>query len=192
MVEFLRGVDGHLDLLIYGGKPQHNDLWHMLFQNFGVNPPPHQQYFEPEAVRGLCEKYFQQLFEINIAPYEQDGWETISSADFKSYRGQYINSKIQRMKQVKENNEIRILAFKSIIEEQQMTPLLKACNVKFNLLKDSGITLEIPNLPMPSTLTEFEVEITFYDFVRQTYGRIIEDKNLYSPTHTFASQMRLI
>jgi hypothetical protein len=192
MVEFLRGADGHIELLVYGGKPQHADLWDLLFRNFGVNPPPWQQYFEPDAVRSLCEKYFKQLIEINIAPFEQDGWETIGAADFKSYRGHFIDSSIQRMKQVKENREIKILAFRSLMEQQQITPMVGTCDVRFSLLKDSGITLEIPNLPLPSMLTEFEVEIAFYDFARQTYGRIIGDRNLYLPTQTYQSQMKLI
>jgi hypothetical protein len=192
MVEFLRGTDGHLELLVYGGKPQHIDLWDLLFQNFRVNPPPMQQYFEPDAVRSLCEKYFNRLYEINIAPFEQAGWETINTADFKSHRSQFIDSNIQRMKQVRENKEIRILAFRSVMEQQQITPMVGACDVRFSLLKDSGITLEIPNLPLPSMLTEFEAEIVFYDFARHTYGQIVGDRNLYLSTRTNESQMKLI
>lgn len=192
MVEFLRGVDGRIELLVYGGKPQHADLWDLLVQNFGINPPPWQQYFEPDAVRSLCDKYFRQLYEINIAPFEQDGWKTISAADFKSYRGQFIDSSIQRMKQVKENREIKILAFRSVVEQQQITPMTASCDVRFSLLKDSGITLEIPNLPLPSVLTELEVEVVFYDFARQVYGLIIGDRNLYLSTRTYQSQMKLI
>jgi len=192
MVEFFPDPDGHIEILVYGGRQARNHLWDALARNFGVSPSPFQRYFDPSAVRKLCETYFDSLYEINIAPDNQDGWETISLADFKSYTGRFILPKAKRMQQVRENKDIRIMAFESILDAQiLMPPMLRACDVRFKLLKDSGVTISTPPLELPSFLSDLEVESTFYDFVRQTYSRIIGDKDLYATTKNYPLQFSL-
>jgi hypothetical protein len=138
MVEFITNDNGQLELLVYGGKKGRNELWEMLKINFGVNPEPVARYFRPEAIRALCEHYFERLTEINIDPFEEAGWGTIKLADYKSYRGNFILSSARRMKEVKDNKNIVINSFESVLLDQFMNPMLKPCNVKFRLLKDSG------------------------------------------------------
>ena len=141
MVEFISNENGQLELLVYGGTTGRSKLWEMLKYEFRINPEPVARYFLPEAVRILCERYFNKLTEINIDPFEEAGWGTIKLADYKSYRGSFLLTTARRMIEVLENKNIIIKSFESILQEQLMNPMLKPANIKFKLLKDSGVSL---------------------------------------------------
>lgn len=193
MVEFLANENGQLELLVYGGTQGRNQLWEMLKYNFDVNPEPQARYFRPEAVRSLCETYFECLTEINIDPFEEDGWGTIKLADFKSYRGNFILPSARRMREIKDNKNIAINSFESILFDQLMNPMLKPCNVKFRLLRDSGISMTIPELELPINITDIAYEIHFYDFARQCYNTIIGSEQMFSPIPSgFSQQLSLL
>jgi len=191
MIEFFQNTDGFLELLIYGGRQARNQLWKTLEYDFAVNPSPFQRNFEPDAVRTLCEQFFDSLTSINISPSDQDGWETISVADFKSYNRRFILRTAKRMQQIYDNKDIIITSFESVMDKQiMMPPMTKPSNVQFKLLKDSGITLSFPPLEVSHTLNELEVESAFYDLARQVYGKIMGDRNLYANVKTYLSQQR--
>ncbi len=193
MIEFVLDSGRRLELLVYGDIRAKNHLWEMLKYDFGINPEPTPRYFRPESVRAICNRFFDRLQEININPQDQDGWETIRAADFKAYRGQFIDPNADRMNQVKRNLDIMIRSFQSVLYEQLMHPMIQPCNVKFSLLQDSGITFEIPELELPSAISEIEYELTFYDFVRELYQSIVQDDGSFqAPSTRLVKQLVLV
>ncbi len=61
-----------------------------------------------------------------------------------------------------------------------MVPQLEdVYDIKFQILKDSGVSLEIPELKLPANRTDIAYESLLYDFARQTYGRIIGNNEFY-------------
>jgi hypothetical protein len=193
MIEFLPDATlGNLDLLIYGGRQGYIELWRMLKDNFGVMREPTPRVFSDIGLRNLCEKVFERLYQIAIDPWYKDGWGTIKAADFKSSRGQFIDPNVDRMKQVLENKEILIQSFKSVLPKQMMFPSLEdAYDIKFQILKDSGVSIEIPELKLPSSKTDISYESVLYDFARQTYGRIIGGNELYEDISDDAKSAQL-
>lgn len=181
MIEFLPDPNaGKLDFLVYGGRQGYIELWEMLKDNFGVIGEPTSRVFTDIGLRNLCEKVFERLYQITIDPWYKAGWGTIKAADFKSSRGQFIDPNVDRMKQVLENKEILIQSFKSVLPKQMMTPPLEdAYDVKFQVLKDRGVSIEIPELKLPANKTDIAYESVLYDFARQTYGRIVGGNKLY-------------
>jgi hypothetical protein len=182
MLELVSGSEaGELDLLVYGGKQGRIELWNMLRENFGVEGEPSTRRFSDAAVRTLCEEFFDRLFQIEFDPLNQSGWGTISAADFKSGRGQYIDPEVDRMQQVRHNTEIVIHTFKSELRNQSVEPLEDLYNIRFRLLKDSGVNMHIPELRLPPGTDEFEREMVFYDLAQQSYRRIVGTEELYEP-----------
>jgi hypothetical protein len=177
MVEFIE-TSGKLELLIYGGKQGQQELLNMLKHNFGVvSLTP--QIFTDIGVRNLCERMFDRLFYVLFDPYYKEGWGTIQSANFKSRRGQFIDTRAERMQQLKEDSEILIRAFKSILHGQMLNPPLEdAYNIKFEVLQDRGVSLEMPELKLPNNKGDISYETVLYDFARQTYFRIIGTEQL--------------
>lgn len=196
MIEFMADPDsGLFEFLVYGGKQGRIELWNVLRREFGVVEDPIPRMFSSMAVRRLCESFFNLLYQIIIDPLNQSGWGTINAADFKSSRGQYIDPEVDRMRQVHENKDIIILSFKSEIRNQSMEPLEDFYNIRFSLLRDCGVNMQVPELKLPLTMSDLEYETVFYDFARQAYHRIIGDEDLYEPmpaeTETGPEQLSL-
>ncbi len=64
----------------------------------------------------------------------QEGWGTINAADFKSKRGQFIDPDVENMQQIRENQDIIIQSFTSVLRNQRIEPLGNFYEVKFSLL----------------------------------------------------------
>jgi hypothetical protein len=145
------------------------------------------------AERRLCEKFFDHLYQIKIDPTHQAGWGTISAADFKSKRGQYIDPNVDRMQQVRNNKDIIIQSFKSELRNHKIDRLDDFYNIKFRLLADSGINIAIPALKMPLKTSNLQYETVLYDFARQSYYRIVGNEELYEAIpEEYGGQLRLL
>lgn len=180
MVEFTVGASG-LEFLMYGGRQGRVELWNMLRENFGLEEEPLSRTFSDRSIRALCERFFDRLFEITFDPLNQTGWGTISAADFKSERGQYIRPEVDRMKQVRNNTDIVIRTFESELRNQTMEPLENSYDIRFRLLKDSGINFQIPELELPPNASDFEREMVVYDLAQQSYRQVVGTEELYEP-----------
>jgi hypothetical protein len=196
MVEFSEGPSSKkIELLVYGGKQGNVELWNMLRNNFGIDAKEVvPRVFSDTGLRSLCERFFQRLYQININPWYKEGWGTIKAADFKSSRGQFIDPNVDRMKQILENKDILIESFRSVLAGQMMVPDLEdAYTIKFHILKDSGVSLDIPELTLPATKSDIAYETTLYDLAHQTYRRIIGDEELFEapPEKPDAQQLSL-
>ncbi len=62
------------------------DLWRdqgyqefqqMLEEHFGIIEKPTELKFSDMGVRRLCEKFFEQLYQVTSKPLHQEGWGTI-------------------------------------------------------------------------------------------------------------------
>lgn len=183
MVEFLANQEsGNLDLLVYGGPQGQKDLWEMLRCNFGVQSDPIPLYLSLDGIRLLCEEFFLFLFEIVTDPTQQDGYGNIIEADLKANKREFILSNADRMQQILNNKNIRIRSFRSIIPQQTIPSLRSKYEVRFRVLKDSGIRLEIPALSIRRRLDPNFYEIVMYDFARYVYAQIVKDRNIYTNT----------
>ncbi len=183
MVEFLVDLDsGCLEFLIYGGNQGYQEFQQMLEEHFGIIEKPTELKFSDMGVRRLCEKFFEQLYQVTSKPLHQEGWGTIDVADFKSERGQFIDPFVERMQQIRENENIIIKSFKSVLRNQRIESLGDFYNVKFSLLKDrSGINLTIPELTLPASYSDVDYERVVYDFARYIYNQIIGQEYVYEP-----------
>ena len=183
MVEFLNDPEsGCLDLLIYGGNRGFQEFFQMVSDHFAISEEPSALRFSGIGTRHLCEKFFEQLYQIVFDPLNQSGWGTISAADFKSTRGQFIDSNVEQMRHVRENEDIIIQSFKSVLYNQRIEPLQNYYDIRFSLLKDrSGIKLTIPELTLPASYSDVEYECVVYDFARQIYYQLIGQENVYEP-----------
>ena len=177
LIDFIE-ESGMLGLLIYGGHQGQFELLEMLRRNFNISSPK-QDIFSAVGIRTLCERDFEYLYEVMIDPLLQEGWGTINTADFRSERGRYIDPDVDRMRQVRDNPKIVIRSYRSIRRKQLMEPLQDPYDVKFAILRDGGVTMEIPELQLPKTLPDLEYESVFYDLARQTYQRIVGDSDPY-------------
>lgn|GEM_PF-1982805 len=176
LVEFITSEE-KLELIVYGGKQGNKELVTLLKEKFGITEFT-PQVFSDESVRKLCENRFDRLFHIEIDPYDKDGWGTINYANFKSGRGQYIRSDVERMKQILENKEIFIRSFRSMLHNQTMPPLQDYYDIKFEVLKDRGVSIDLPELILPRA-TDVSYETILYDFARKAYLIIIGDEELH-------------
>lgn len=175
MVEFIV-TDEKLELLIYGGKQGHSELINLFKENFGITQLlPH--VFTDVGVRNLCENRFDRLFTIDFDPYDMDGWGTIQAANFKSGRGQFIKHEVERMKQIRDNKDILIRSFRSVLHNQMIEPLQNVYDIRFEVLKDRGVSIEIPELKLPPA-ADLSYEAILYDFARQAYSRIVGEEEL--------------
>lgn len=183
MIEFLTDLDsGYLEFLIYGGNQGYQEFQQMLEEHFGIIEKPTELKFSDMGVRRLCEKFFEQLYQVTSKPLHQEGWGTIDVADFKSERGQFIDPFVERMQQIRKNENIIIKSFKSVLRNQRIESLGDFYNVKFSLLKDrSGINLTIPELTLPTSYSDVDYERVVYDFARYIYNQIIGQEYVYEP-----------
>ena len=183
MVEFLNDPEsGCLDLLIYGGNRGFQEFFQMVSDHFAISEEPSALRFSDIGTRHLCEKFFEQLYQIVFDPLNQSGWGTISAADFKSTKGKFIDSDVKQMRQIRENQDIIIQSFKSVLYNQRIEPLQNYYNIKFSLLKNrNGIKLTVPELTLPASYSDVEYESVVYDFARHIYYQLIGQENVYEP-----------
>lgn len=194
MIEFVSASQSsRLDFLVYGGKQGLVELWSMLKANLGVNDEPVPVAFTDIGVRNLCERFFDRLYQITFDPLYQSGWGTISAADFRSRRGQYINPEVDRMRQIRESENIIIRTFESEIRNQTIAPLEDYYDIRFRLLKDSGVNMKISELKVPSTANDLDYETVLYGLAQQTYNRIIGYEDIYEaiPEKPIVEQLKL-
>jgi len=189
LIDFI-DESGTVGLLVYGGHQGQFELRDMLRKNFGIDSPQ-QDVFSAAGVRVLCERDFESLYEVVIDPLLQEGWGTISTADFRSERGRYIDSTVDRMQQVRANPKITIRSYKSVLRRQIMVPLEDPYDVKFAILRDGGVSMDIPELSLPKSTRDLEYESIFYDFARQCYERIVGDTNPYEAPSEALIQLSL-
>lgn len=190
MVEFLPNESsGGLDLLIYGGPQGQQNLWDMLQNNIKAMDEPTPRYLTAQGIRNLCEEFFEQLYEIVTDPGTHDGYGNIIEADLKANKREYINHNSDRMQQIHGNKGIKIRAFRSIIMHQSISSLRRKYDVKFKVLKDSGIRLEMPELQVKKKTDDVLYEIVLYDFARSVYAQIVKDKDLYEEIGDYQEDM---
>jgi hypothetical protein len=181
MVEFLPNQEsGRLDLLVYGGPQGQKELWEMLRNNFGVHTDPIPLYLSMEGIRLLCEEFFEQLFEIVADPTQQDGYGNIIEANLKGNKREYILPSADRMQQIHQNKNIRIRSFRSIILNQSIISLRNRYDIRFRVLKDSGVKIEMPGLILKKRSDPNSYETVLYNFARYIYGQIVKDRNVYT------------
>lgn len=194
LIEFIpHSESGKLEFLTYGGRQGRIELWQMLRQHFGLTEDPVPRQFTDQAVRNLCHEFFSRLFQIIFDPFDQEGWGTISAADFKSGRGQSIDPEVDRMQQIRQNTNIIIRSFESELRNQSIDSLENFYDIRFSLLKDSGINMQIPELKLPPRSDDIEYETALYDFAQQAFRRIVGDEELYEeiPEADKAKQLEL-
>lgn len=194
LIEFTPHSDsGKMEFLTYGGRQGRIELWRMLRQHFELTEDPIPRQFTDQAIRNLCDRFFSRLFQITFDPFDQKGWGTISAADFKSSRGQYIDPEVDRMQQIHENTHIVIRTFESELRNQTIDPLKDFYDIRFSLLKDSGVNMQIPELNLSPGSDDIEYETVLYDFAQQSFLRIIGDEELYEdlPEKDRAKQLEL-
>lgn len=182
LIEFSKSEVGNLEFLIYGGKQGKKELLEMLDSNFSIKDPPIPRMFHQNTTRGRCMHFYGELFEISFNPLGQLDWGTINSADFKSERGQFIDTGVERMQQIRSSDSIIIGSFRSMLRNQVMDSLLDPYDIKFHWLRDSGISIDIPELIVAADAINIKYENIVYDLARQSYKRIIGDElNPYIP-----------
>lgn len=193
MLEFVSDPDdGFLGLLIYGGRAARTELWQLLKSDFAFHTDPLPRTFNSVAVRSLCNRFFNRLFEITIDPWLQDGWGTISAADFKAKRGRFIDNEVDRMRQIQDNPSIVIQSFASELRSLPFEGLQEVIDVKFSLLKDGGVNLEIPQMEISPGARDLDYEDMIYDVASQIYSQIVGDEPLYEAINRdIATQLSL-
>lgn len=59
--------------------------------------------------------------------------------------------------------------------------------------EDSGVSMTIPELELPSNITDIDYEIHFYNFARQCYNTIIGNEQMFAPIPSgFTQQLSLL
>lgn len=183
--------DDKLTLLVFNGGKISKNLWHAqykyLFNILGLTPTK----FSEKELRKLCiNKYLDGLSEIRFDPASEEKFGNVKTAEYKSISHKKLNPKAEKIKEIMENNEIKVKMFRSEIFSTY-EDLDKSYRVAFTIDIAGKITLEFPKISWSSLKDDYDTEEHYYSFARKIYDEIIS-KEIYENSEnklqqTFAS-----
>lgn len=170
--------DNKLTLLVFNGGRISKDLWHATYRNllnvYDLTPVK----FSEKELRKLCfNKYVDSLLEIKFDPASDEEFGNTKLAEFKSIPSKYLDLKAKKMKEIIENDEIKVNRFKSTISAT-CEKLDKSYQMGFTIDVDGKITLEFPKISWSPYVDSNKVEEYYYSFARKIYDEIIS-KEIY-------------
>lgn len=164
--------DNNLTLLVFNGGKISKNLWHAPYKNlFNIlNLTPTK--FSERELRKLCiNKYLDGLSEIRFDPASEEEFGNVKTAEYKSIRSKKLNPKAEKIKEILENDEIKVNMFKSEIAATYEY-LDKSYTVAFTIDIDGKITLDFPRISWSSLNDDYDIEEHYYSFARKIYNEI--------------------
>ncbi|AKB80920.1 hypothetical protein MSBR3_0342 [Methanosarcina barkeri 3] len=170
--------DNKLTLLVFNGGKISKNLWHAPYNNlFNVLDLTPTKFSEKE-LRKLCiNKYVDGLSEIRFDPASEEEFGNVKTAEYTSIRSKKLNPKAEKIKEIIENDEIKVNMFKSEIWATYEN-LDKSYPVAFTIDIDGKVTLEFPRISWSSLNDDYDIEEHYYSFARKIYDEIVS-KEIY-------------
>jgi hypothetical protein len=170
--------DDKLTLLVFNGGKISKNLWSAPYKNLfnvlDLNPTK----FSEKELRKLCiNKYLDGLSEIRFDPAGEEKFGNTKTAEYKSIRSKKLNPKAEKIKEIIENDEIKVNMFKSEISSTYEN-LDKSYQVDFTIDVEGRIILEFPRISWSSLKDDYDVEEHYYSFARKIYDEIVS-KEIY-------------
>lgn len=170
--------DDKLTLLVFNGGKISKNLWHATYRNlFNILDLTPLKFSEKE-LRKLCiNRYLDGLLEIKFDPAGEEKFGNVKTAEYKSIHSKKLNPKAEKIKEIIENDEIKVNMFKSEIASTYGN-LDKSYQVAFTIDVEGKITLEFPRISWSSLKDNHDIEEHYYSFARKIYDEIIY-KDIY-------------
>ncbi|KKH45453.1 hypothetical protein [Methanosarcina sp. 1.H.A.2.2] len=192
-VDNFQDETNNLNLLVFNGGGTKNERLFAQYRSILADSQPKQLEFDEYELRNLCfDKFESNLSEISFNPVKEPGFGNTQQAEYQSERRSILDPNAEKIKELKDSNNIIITGFKSSIISKHDN-LSKEAEVRFTINSTGKIELEFPKLAWIDVEPNKKIEIKFYEFARKIYDEIVS-KELYklSTKYGIAPSQKLI